>query len=484
MPNLTDDEKILANHIAENNISGLRKAVASYIFLDGSKKTIDRLESALLAVYSERWYSIHFTLLQLFDMEELIGIDCNLLHLLKNIPEFKNKRQLKRHLENVLMEQTTAQLETNGSTLLFDIELMEQRPSASLLGLLITQRQREFVATRNLLQAKGILDENLDAIDLTELAMSSYGLGLLKSFKVPLIVRGKQRKPLIQAIEKFADELSETLSESLLNDFAPVVTDQFASLARSIALDSSGDAAGTKELFRIGYFGKEKLASLLNHTKKSSELDVIFEYSFMAGDIESLVTILSFDRFQYVYNYLDEFNVRDHIHERALNQLGRIYSKRKGKLAILFLKQHKLDVDKEKSNCSRGVFLFSSPTSFGAFKTAANLAIEQEERAIAPIIETMLPLIRWDLGEEGAFIIEKYIQLKGVSSFNVLVKYLLWHHPLNCEEQVDSRVKGGLIDLGPELIPVLEQYLERARLKEGKLVEVVRDIHSTLCATK
>ncbi len=116
-------------------------------------------------------------------------------------------------------------------------------------------------------------------------------------------------------------------------------------------------------------------------------------------------------------------------------------------------------------------------TSYEALESAVRIAIRYNRTEIVSKMESFLSLLDWvspwagdsDLVELA---IEAIVQLQGLDAFDKLVKELYWiHRKWDCGSCVDDRIVNGIISMGKEVIPKLQNYLykEWGGLNEGTI---------------
>jgi hypothetical protein len=114
-----------------------------------SKKDWDDLITILqvgcLDTYQKHWLKIHHIILSLFDVRELLGVDCTIFNELRSVDTPNNIEQASDSLFDILVEIARNQFRNGGSTLFFNVDEMSSTRSAIIVRDLVKARYRETV---------------------------------------------------------------------------------------------------------------------------------------------------------------------------------------------------------------------------------------------------------------------------------------------------------------------------------------------------
>jgi hypothetical protein len=144
------------------------------------EENIGYLKSATESLYQKHWLKLNHVLLSIFNLAELLGVDCDLFRQLNRIGQPTSVEQASEGLYHVLIQKAEAQLRGGGPTLFFNIGKMSTTRSAIIVPELVNARYRETVFTLN--ETDEILDKNpKDWIDVSRLWRTSNGYRLLKA---------------------------------------------------------------------------------------------------------------------------------------------------------------------------------------------------------------------------------------------------------------------------------------------------------------
>ena len=87
--------KQLIDFIMKEDYSGLHCSLDRSIREKGWKITKNNFILSLKNICNNRWLTINWTLLRIFDSEELIGYDGDILKIVSNIDDIENTRELR-----------------------------------------------------------------------------------------------------------------------------------------------------------------------------------------------------------------------------------------------------------------------------------------------------------------------------------------------------------------------------------------------------
>jgi hypothetical protein len=110
---------------------------------------ITTLQVACQETYQKHLLKTHYTILSIFGLPELRGVDCLLFNKLRLLDAPKTIDEVSDDLFVVLSEKAKTQFMNGGSTLFFDVSLISSTRSAVLASELIQARYRETVHVLN-----------------------------------------------------------------------------------------------------------------------------------------------------------------------------------------------------------------------------------------------------------------------------------------------------------------------------------------------
>jgi hypothetical protein len=211
------DTDTIYEMLATDEIKKLVSFVESILKTDvQSKKDWDDLITILQVACQEtfqtHWLKTHHTILSVFGMPELLGVDCNLFTELRSLQAPKNIEEISDRLFEVLIEKARNQFLNGGSTLFFDVNLISSTRSAIIAAELIEARYRETIHVLN------AIDETLptltkDWVNVSSLWRTGNGYRLLKVRNVEMLLHIKEYKEIRNLLVKELDVGPDMISE-------------------------------------------------------------------------------------------------------------------------------------------------------------------------------------------------------------------------------------------------------------------------------
>lgn len=202
MDELTD---IIYNYDAE----GMRTFLQSFSKQVGWEATFPRFRDALMDYFKDKWFGINRFILSVFDLDEFLGLDEDILTILESIEDGTDFDAVSKEFENKLISLTEQQLKSGGSTLFFDVERMSVKPSAVLVNTLIDQRWREFKKVLTQFRKKEETWKEKRAIDLKPVYVTHYGYEVMRTLVIGLEITSKDELAvLMDALEKIEATVS------------------------------------------------------------------------------------------------------------------------------------------------------------------------------------------------------------------------------------------------------------------------------------
>lgn len=169
------------------------------------------LQAACFEIYHRHWLKSHHSILSLFRMPELLGVDCTVFKELRSINKPANIRQASDSLFEILVDISRLQFKNGGSTLFFNVELISSTRSAIITADLIQARYRETIHVLN------EIDEVLPSltkewVDVSRLWRTGNGFRILRARNMGILIHIKEYKEIRDLLAQEMKVNSEEIS--------------------------------------------------------------------------------------------------------------------------------------------------------------------------------------------------------------------------------------------------------------------------------
>ena len=176
----------------------------------GWVEIVNLLKSVTKAMYREHLLKRHHIVLSIFNLSELLGIDCNLFGEIASIPKPKDFEEASSLLFENFIQIVKIQLQSGGSTLFFKVEKLKATRSAVIVSDLLEARYREIV----FILAE--IDELIPTmqsvwVNAGRLWRTSYGMKVLKARSQGLLIHINEYKDIRNRILNELGINSETI---------------------------------------------------------------------------------------------------------------------------------------------------------------------------------------------------------------------------------------------------------------------------------
>ncbi len=190
-----DTEHIL-ELLADDNSTRLHNEVDCVIrndvhSINDWKEFVNILRVACSKTYQKHWLKTHQIMFSVFEIPELLGVDCDFFSELRAIPQPTSVEQAANSLSDVLIEIAKIQLKTGGSTLFFKIESISSTKSAVITSDLIEARFRETVLVLNEID-RIIPKLTKEWVDVSRLWRTGNGFRLMKATDLGVVIHVKE----------------------------------------------------------------------------------------------------------------------------------------------------------------------------------------------------------------------------------------------------------------------------------------------------
>ena len=193
---MENDTELILELLADDNSRRLHIEVDNIIRNDVHssndwKEFVNILWVACSKTYQKHWLKTHQLMFSVFEIPELLGVDCDFFSELRAIPKPKSIEHASSNLSDVLIEIAKIQLKTGGSTLFFKIESISSTKSAVITSDLIEARYRETVLVLNEID-RIIPTLTKEWVDVSRLWRTGNGFRLMKATDLGVVIHVKE----------------------------------------------------------------------------------------------------------------------------------------------------------------------------------------------------------------------------------------------------------------------------------------------------
>lgn len=391
---MTDISQDLVTLFWYQNSARLREAVISTVQSSGWNETREKLREA---ARGSGWYYTNRTVLSLFDLEELIGYDGDVLDVLDSIDDTKDPVNLSNAVQKAMIDKVRQQVQNGGSTLFLDTARMETRPTGTLISDIAEARRSELEsALSSIANGGGFVDGTLT--DLSPLILTAYGFSLIRSLPLVSFLANDQdlKNHVLPALTELEEDMTFKVPEYPQDppdgsyDWYPRVSQRLADLARA-AMRFYMSQIGPEDaevLLSSGFIScKEVVKHVTSPTSKKPSSPLIEEieeesqfYMLYPSAVKALVESRLPQRTDLLVRVLQTFfDVSEYeyfhpIHELVLKALSEDESEPATRAIIHFIDSIYWE-DSERSDIV--LHYLSGTTSFHALELALDIALER-----------------------------------------------------------------------------------------------------------
>ncbi len=203
--------------LAEDNSKGLVLIISNLLkeeihSKDDWDEFVTILQVACFETYQKHWLKTNHTILSIFGLQELLGVDCSLFSELQSINPPETVEQISNRLFESLIEITKIQFMNGGSTLFFDVESISSTRSAIITADLIEARYRETIHVLN------EIDEIIprltkEWVNISRLWRTGNGYRLLKARSMGQVIHIKEYEEIRNLLAKEMKISSKEIAE-------------------------------------------------------------------------------------------------------------------------------------------------------------------------------------------------------------------------------------------------------------------------------
>ncbi|MHA1288794.1 MAG: hypothetical protein ACTSPB_15475 [Candidatus Thorarchaeota archaeon] len=210
----------IKDYLVQDNVRAVQTLIDELIKDNEWNKIVGLLKTVTRSLYKKHLLKTHQMVLTIFNLPELLGIDCDIFSELSSIPEPDSVEHASNLLFDNLVQLAKAQFNSGGSTLFFNIDNLSKTKSIIIVPELIEARYRETIFI--LAEYDEILPTlTKDYVEAARLWRTGYGLralkarnqGLLIHVKDYMEIRDRIAKELELDLEKIEEERNRFISE-------------------------------------------------------------------------------------------------------------------------------------------------------------------------------------------------------------------------------------------------------------------------------
>ena len=191
----------IKDYLVQDNIQGVQSLIDELIKDNEWKEIVSLLKTVTNSLYKKHLLKTHQMILTIFNLSELLGVDCDIFEEMNSIPGPDNIEQASDLLFDNFVQIARSQFSSGGSTLFFNVEKLSTTRSVIIIPELIEARYRETI------YILAEYDEMLptltkDWIEASRLWRCGYGLRLLKARNHRLMIHVKDYKEIRELLAK------------------------------------------------------------------------------------------------------------------------------------------------------------------------------------------------------------------------------------------------------------------------------------------
>jgi len=206
----------LYQYLWKNDTRQLRIEVSKLIGEVGWHTVSDYLANALTKVFGEKWFATNRTILTLFEAEELVGVDSDLLKIFKTAPNTHSFETVRTEFLKQLYSIIRKQMCDGGYAFFFDSQKMRNRSSCVLLTEIENVRRKEYaVAIQMFRDSDARCSHSRDAFN--PIWHTEYGFRILRTLRLDFPSFLDAWDNIVSAIEKTTETL-EIISQDYSTD--------------------------------------------------------------------------------------------------------------------------------------------------------------------------------------------------------------------------------------------------------------------------
>ena len=202
----------LKDYLVQDDIRASQELIETLILNYDWKEIVNLLKNATQSLYKQHLLKRHYMSLAIFNLSELLGVDCDLFKEIEAIPSPSSLRQASDLLFENLIQVAKNQLQSGGSTLFFSVDKLKRTRSVILIPDLVEARYREtiFILAEIDEQLPTLSTEWINAARLWRIG---YGLRILKARGQGMLIHVNEYKKIRERIVEELGIRSDSIFE-------------------------------------------------------------------------------------------------------------------------------------------------------------------------------------------------------------------------------------------------------------------------------
>ncbi len=198
---MEETSETLKDYLVQNDIELLRILINALIKEHKWPDIVELLKTSTESLYKKHWLKTHQMVLSIFELTELLGVDCDIFSEMNLIAQPEGIENASDLLFENLIQLAMTQFRSGGSTLFFNVDKISTTRFAIIIPELIEARYREtiFILSE--------FDEMLQTltkewIEAARLWRRGYGFQLLRARNHRLLIHVKECKVIRNLLAK------------------------------------------------------------------------------------------------------------------------------------------------------------------------------------------------------------------------------------------------------------------------------------------
>ncbi|TFG26803.1 hypothetical protein EU528_13820 [Candidatus Thorarchaeota archaeon] len=191
----------IKDYLVQDNIQAVQTLISDLMKSYGWKEIVSLLKTVTTSLYRKHLLKTHKTVLTIFGLSELVGVDCDIFAEMGSIPEPESMEHASDLLFDNFIQVARSPFCSGGSTLFFDVTKLSATRSVLIIPDLIEARYRETIF---ILSEYDQLLPTLtkDWMEVSRLWRCGYGLRILKARNHGLMIHVKDYKEIRKSLAK------------------------------------------------------------------------------------------------------------------------------------------------------------------------------------------------------------------------------------------------------------------------------------------
>ena len=198
---MEETSETIKDYLVQNDIERLRILINTIIEDHKWPDIVELLETSTESLYKKHWLKTHQMVLSIFELSELLGVDCDIFSEMNSIAQPESIENASDLLFDNLIQVAMTQFRSGGSTLFFNVDKISTTRFAIIIPELIEARYRETIF---ILCEFDEMEPTLtkEWIEAARLWRTGYGFRLLRARNHRLLIHVKDYKVIRNLLAK------------------------------------------------------------------------------------------------------------------------------------------------------------------------------------------------------------------------------------------------------------------------------------------